>query len=165
MNGEHAYTKRPVDFTYPSEGADWHADNPPRSTKYMRLSKNEYLETLQKDFNEEYNQFIDFLTGKLLDGKGNPMSKSLYYVWANKKLFYIENPEFFEKAVTELRRLARLDDELDTILSGGKAQSSCLTKFDEAWITNTRQLIAKYHAIVEEHEKEREEKIERRRAV
>jgi hypothetical protein len=114
-----------VNWTYQSEEAQFHAENPPIDQRLLGNSSKEALSVIQADFEAEFRQFKDFLDGKL------NMSARAYAVWYGSKLYYIEYPELFDKDV-----------------SGLEQPTSGLDSSDRAWIANTRKLIQKYHAIL-----------------
>jgi hypothetical protein len=90
----------------------------------MKVSKSFSLSIIMETFGREYSEFTNFLAGKL------DMSNKAFYEWSDRKLFYIEFPESFEKAIANLEN-----------------DSGDLTSTELAWISNTRKLIQKYHAI------------------
>lgn len=122
------HTKRPVNFTYPSEEAMWYAANPPPDTKDMDNSRQEAFSLIKGKFEKEFTEFKDFLNGKL------GISFYTYCFWFYRKLFYIESPEFFEDEVKDIT--THYGDDISFA--------------DYAWIKNTRELIAKYHGIFTE---------------
>ena len=129
MNGEMKYVPSVADWTFASEKAEWYADHPVIDN-YVP-SKKIMLKGIKDDFDKEFNEFRDFLDGKILLDNGKPMYPELYYTWSNRKLFYIQHPEWFDEDILAL--------------------NDCrgeLTPVDHAWIRNTRKLIEKYNAIV-----------------
>ena len=85
---------------------------------------------IQDDFSAEFAQLCDFLNGI------TPAPAGLDYKWVCWSLNYLEKPELFEKAIAGYITEYHYDGESDLYVE------------DQAWIKNTRKLIAKYHPIV-----------------
>ena len=133
MDGSLKGLPRPVNFTYPSEEAEWHADNPPR--RDPGPSKSQMLLSIKLRYAEEFDVAKQYLAGAVKEPK---TYRTIGEKIIPESLYYFEFPGMFDSDVETLNEY------------WGE-----LSEVDLGWIAKSRETIKKLYLALYESPKEK----------